>query len=261
MFEIGTTLRDARIRRDISLQQAEDDTKIRVKYIQAMENEDFDVLPGGTYVKGFLRTYAEYLDLDFQTILDEFNDRFGSGDHREHLIQPPKTAKAKVPHKRQNYILVAILAVAILAVLAYLGWGSSDHPPATIEPTGTEATTGTGTQTTPAVAAVPPAETAPPAATTPTATQPATVQSLTFESTLSDNWIEVRKDTSTGEVIWADTLLVGSSKTLAADQLGTGKIVLMLGSADGLSVKLNNQVQKVTGSTTYLVTPTGLKQA
>ena len=56
MFEIGTTLRDARIRMDISLQQAEDETKVRIKYIQAMEYEDFDIMPGGTDVKGFLRT-------------------------------------------------------------------------------------------------------------------------------------------------------------------------------------------------------------
>ena len=56
MFEIGNTLREARVRRTITLQQVEEDTKIRVKYVQAMENEDFDVMPGATYVKGFLRT-------------------------------------------------------------------------------------------------------------------------------------------------------------------------------------------------------------
>ena len=59
MFEIGNTLREARVRRNLTLQQVEEDTKIRVKYVQAMENEDFDVMPGATYVKGFLRTYSD----------------------------------------------------------------------------------------------------------------------------------------------------------------------------------------------------------
>src|SRR5665647_2137287 len=59
VFEIGNTLREARVRRTLTLQQVEEDTKIRVKYVQAMENEDFDLMPGATYVKGFLRTYSE----------------------------------------------------------------------------------------------------------------------------------------------------------------------------------------------------------
>ena len=61
MFEIGNTLREARVRRNLTLQQVEEDIKIRVKYVQAMENEDWDVMPGVTYVKGFLRTYSTYL--------------------------------------------------------------------------------------------------------------------------------------------------------------------------------------------------------
>ena len=70
MFEIGTTLREARVRRALTLQQVEEDIKIRVKYVQAMENEDWDVMPGVTYVKGFLRTYATYLGLDPDVIID-----------------------------------------------------------------------------------------------------------------------------------------------------------------------------------------------
>ena len=75
MFEIGNTLREARVRRTLTLQQVEEDTKIRVKYVQAMENEDFDLMPGATYVKGFLRTYSEYLALDPEVMLDEYRSR------------------------------------------------------------------------------------------------------------------------------------------------------------------------------------------
>ena len=76
MFQIGATLRETRVRRSLSLKQAEDDTKIRIKYLQAMENEEFDALPAPAYAKGFLRTYATYLELDPELILDEYNSRF-----------------------------------------------------------------------------------------------------------------------------------------------------------------------------------------
>ncbi|MHB1325053.1 MAG: helix-turn-helix domain-containing protein [Thermoleophilia bacterium] len=259
MFEIGTAFRDARVRRDISLQQAEDDTKIRVKYIQAMENEDFDVLPAGTYVKGFMRTYAEYLDLDAQLLIDEFNDRFGNGEHREHVIQPTRALKAEAaPKKRRkhqtNYILVAILAVVIIAVLAYLGWGNSSSQSPTF-PTTTE--TDASTQTT----ATATAETTPRPAVTPTQTQPATLQNIIFSATTDNVWIEIHKTSADGEIVWQDTLLAGESQTLEQkDFPGQTKLWLKLGRIEGLKVSVNGQPQKLgeNVSDIYVITASGM---
>src|ERR687890_613122 len=64
MPEIGETLREARMRRRIDMTEVETATKIRGKYLRALENEEWDLLPGPTFVKTFLRTYAEYLGLD-----------------------------------------------------------------------------------------------------------------------------------------------------------------------------------------------------
>src|SRR4026208_1475512 len=88
MFEIGNSLREARLRQGFDLARVEDDTKIRAKYLQALEDERFEVLPSETYVKGFLRTYAEYLGLDGQLYVDEFNSRYASGDeeYREPVV-------------------------------------------------------------------------------------------------------------------------------------------------------------------------------
>ena len=61
VFEIGNSLREARLRQGFELPRVEADTKIRAKYLRALEEERFEVLPGETYVKGFLRTYSEYL--------------------------------------------------------------------------------------------------------------------------------------------------------------------------------------------------------
>lgn len=260
MFEIGSALRDARVRRDISLQQAEDDTKIRVKYIQAMENEDFDVLPAGTYVKGFLRTYAEYLDLEAQLLIDEYNERFGTGEHREHIIQPTRTPKADAaPRARRkhqtNYILVAILAVVIIAVLAYLGWGNaSSEKPTLVTTTETQA----ATQTTPATV---PADTVTRTATTPTQTQAAVLQSITMAATSSDNWIEIHKTSADGDVIWGGTLAAGESKTLQLQDLESQtSLWLKVGSPDGLTVSVNGQPQKLTEDVgeIYLITASGM---
>jgi cytoskeletal protein RodZ len=64
MPDIGETLRDARMRARIDVSEIEAKTKIRAKYLRALENEEWSLLPGPTFVKSFLRTYAQALGLD-----------------------------------------------------------------------------------------------------------------------------------------------------------------------------------------------------
>src|SRR3712207_8173863 len=71
MADIGETLREARMRRRIDMTEVEAATKIRAKYLRALENEEWDLLPGPTFVKTFLRTYAEYLDLDPRLLVED----------------------------------------------------------------------------------------------------------------------------------------------------------------------------------------------
>jgi hypothetical protein len=66
VFEIGSSLREARMRRKLELSQVEQDTRIRAKYLMALEDDRFEALPEPAYAKGFLRTYADYLGLDAQ---------------------------------------------------------------------------------------------------------------------------------------------------------------------------------------------------
>ena len=72
MPEIGNSLREARIRRGLSIKDVEYVTKIRSKYLEALEDDDFEVVPGPTYVKAYLRTYATVLKLDADALVDEF---------------------------------------------------------------------------------------------------------------------------------------------------------------------------------------------
>jgi cytoskeleton protein RodZ len=75
MPAIGATLREARMRAHIDISEIESETKIRAKYLRALENEEWDLLPGPTYVKSFLRTYAEALGLDARLLLEEYKLR------------------------------------------------------------------------------------------------------------------------------------------------------------------------------------------
>ncbi|HZT91180.1 MAG TPA: helix-turn-helix domain-containing protein [Gaiellaceae bacterium] len=131
MFEIGSSLREARTRRGIDFAQAELATKIRGKYLRALEEEEFDVLPAQTYVKGFLRTYAEYLGLDGQLYVDEYNSRFVAGeDHHE-----PRVRRAGQQARRQrtrrletSAVVLVLAAVVLIAVIVIAGWKMASTP-------------------------------------------------------------------------------------------------------------------------------------
>ncbi len=86
MAEIGETLRDARMRARIDVSEIEAKTKIRAKYLRALENEEWGLLPGPTFVKSFLRTYAQALDLDGKALVEEYRLRFE--DPSESALEP-----------------------------------------------------------------------------------------------------------------------------------------------------------------------------
>jgi len=76
MPEIGSSLREARMRAKIDISEIEAQTKIRAKYLRALENEEWDLLPGPTFVKTFLRTYADYLGLDARNLVEQYRSRY-----------------------------------------------------------------------------------------------------------------------------------------------------------------------------------------
>ena len=131
MFEIGNSLREARVRRGIEFAQAELATKIRGKYLRALEEEHFEVLPAETYVKGFLRTYAEYLGLDGQLYVDEYNSRFVIGEDQSEARARRSEARPQRRNRRleTNVVLVALAAIAILTVIVISAWKASGGKP------------------------------------------------------------------------------------------------------------------------------------
>ncbi len=132
MFEIGPALRQARERRRLGLDQAEAEIKVRARYLQALEDEEFDLLPGPAYVKGFLRTYADYLGLDGRLFVEEYNCRFVDPRLEDELLFPRTRAMPPRPRRRAkreaDLILVALAAIVALTVIVAIGWTYADEP-------------------------------------------------------------------------------------------------------------------------------------
>jgi hypothetical protein len=123
VFEFGTSLREARTRRGIELGQAEQATKIRGKYLRALEDEQFGLLPSETYVKGFLRTYAEYLGLDGQLYVDEYNSRFAAAEDSD--LRPRRSPERRDRRLEARIVLVVLAVIAIVTVIVISAWTSS----------------------------------------------------------------------------------------------------------------------------------------
>src|SRR5271166_6337835 len=101
MPEIGETLRDARMRARIDVSEIEAKTKIRAKYLRALENEEWGLLPGPTFVKSFLRTYAEALDLDAKALVEEYRRHHERPS--EAMLEPiVSTPQSKRPRNRSS---------------------------------------------------------------------------------------------------------------------------------------------------------------
>ena len=129
---IGETLREARMRQHLDITDVEARTKIRAKYLRALENEDFGMLPGSTFVKSFLRTYAEFLGLDPHVLVEEYRARHDPRDESELTpFAPRPRGRERRPPPRAPWLGGALVIVAILAVLLILGLtgGSSNETP------------------------------------------------------------------------------------------------------------------------------------
>jgi hypothetical protein len=144
MPDIGESLREARMRARIDIADVEAQTKIRAKYLRALENEEWDLLPGPTYVKSFLRTYAEALDLDAKLLVDEYKLRHERLSEVE--LQPINAAAPGRERRRQTPILppwffIAVIIAGLVFALYLLGSGDEEPESATAPPPPANTTT------------------------------------------------------------------------------------------------------------------------
>src|SRR5215218_1646677 len=114
MFEIGSTLQEARTRQGLELQDAAEATRIRLKFLAALEGERFGELPAEVYARAFLRTYAEYLGLDSELYVAELNSRIEAS--RPPPPPPPPEPRFTLPSLDTRTVSLIGTAAAVLFV-------------------------------------------------------------------------------------------------------------------------------------------------
>ncbi len=134
MAEIGSTLREARMRERIDISEVETRTKIRAKYLRAIENEEWDLLPGPVYAKSFLRTYGDFLGLDSRMLIDEFKRRYERPSDNE--IRPAASIARERERRRRSprfpsWAPIALVVVVIVGVLYAVGSATESGPNST----------------------------------------------------------------------------------------------------------------------------------
>src|SRR3954466_14944885 len=131
---IGDTLREARMRQKIDITEIESKTKIRAKYLRAMENEEFDLLPGSTFAKSFLRTYADALGLDSHGLVEEYRSQY---EPRDDSDLPPLSSQPGGARRRGRYerrppprrgLAIAGVALLVIGVLVIIGLVANPSP-------------------------------------------------------------------------------------------------------------------------------------
>jgi cytoskeleton protein RodZ len=231
VFEIGNSLHEARSRRGIDFPEAELATKIRGKYLRALEDERFELLPAQTYIKGFLRTYAEYLGLDGQLYVDEYNSRFGAGDDSDSRAR----RSAVRPQRRNrrietNVVLISLAAIAVVTIVVIAAWKSTgSSPPAA--------------PTTPVVtkAKVTPRRVAPPL--------------LLVKPLRGSAHVTVRRGGANGSVAFDGTLQKGNHPV----SLQGGRLWLQIDSPENVRLEVRGRVVHVPGLAprVIIITPLG----
>ena len=253
MFEIGGSLREARLKRGLTPADVQKAIRIRDRYLQALEEERWEVLPGDAYVKGFLRTYADYLGLDGHLYVDEYNNRFAQ--HEEPQFVPERFAGSR---RRlggsgllRPVVAIGVIVAIVAAVAAWRLTGSSGNGKQGAPPVSTQTTTAT-TPTKPKTK-----KTKKPRKHHVTAALPTRA---VLVASRGDCWLWIRSGSASGPTVYEATLAQG--ETLPVD-LKNGPVWIDMGDPPSLDVRLGGKLvsglPKQAGN--VLLTRTGLKPA
>lgn len=215
MPSFGENLRRERELRGVSLRDIAEATKISVRFLQAIEQDRVDVLPGGLFPRAFVRQYARCLGLDADRLVAEF--LYAHGDGVTESVAPPPS------HEEGRRVGVILLVVALGIGLLWLPKSGPTRPRAAEAP-----------------AATPPVSTPPVER-----VYPAPAQAVSASESASENlvlnlsarqscWVQVQVD---GRTVLNRVLNEGETETLEAQ----GEIVLSVGNAGGLSFTINDR--------------------
>ncbi len=237
MIEVGKSLREARERRGLTLVDVERATRIRGRYLGALEDERFDLIPGETYAKGFLRGYAELLGLDGQLFVDEYNARFKEPEPPA----PPAPRRRTWTGWKPAAALGAAALAAVIVPLAFRS-GGDKAPSLPVAP----------------APIVRPPKHVPPHPVGRVRRQPAGPPRLVLVAARGDCWLLVRAGSARGPALYEGILRRGGSLRFARRFLW-----IRMGAPRNLDVRLNDRPQHVPPTTpgNVLLDPRGIRPA
>lgn len=229
MFEIGNSLREARLRQGADLVEAEQTTKIRSKYLRALEEERFELLPAQTYVKGFLRSYADYLGLEGQLYVDEYNSRYVGGEE-ETQLRPRRSSTTSSAQRRveSSVLLIALAGIAAATALVIVAWKWGGNEPEEIAGVG-----GPASNIAPRSGAAP--RTRPPAASAWIALQ--------LTAARGNSKLTVYRGSATGRLLFDGTLERGKRQQFAGKRLW-----LLVSEPGNLAARINGRIVSLPGN-------------
>ena len=202
--EIGKTLREARTERGIELGEVERVTKIRARLLSALEEDRWQDLPEPVYVRGFISTYAHYLDVDAEPLLERYREITGEREHPAHVpygaVHTGDFRRSGGPRTRSIAIAAVVTAVLLVLVIAAIVGGGNGGSTAHTQHRGGKA---------PAVAEASGTSTAP-TTTTPTSTATPAQVSVELRST-ADVWVCLVDD-SGNRLVNSETLPPGQTR-------------------------------------------------
>lgn len=244
----GDSLRQAREQLGWSLLKAEEETKIRVRYLKALEDEEYSVLPGSTYVKGFLRTYAKHLGLNPDEIVNKFKPITSASDDvlGTPLVTP--TAFPLEPIKMKPVWLRPVIAAAMACLAIVLVIGIAHFSREQNKSTASNFST-------PPLPSPPQVETQVPDSAINTNQNPnspsviaATTDTLTANIVFTEPcWVDVEAD---GQKVLQGTYLAGVTKEIKANEQIT---LVTVGNAGGLTITINGKPQPSLGKSSQVV--------
>ncbi len=270
MSELGRLLAEARAAKKLSLAETEAVTRIRQKYLDALERGDYAALLRGVIARGFLRSYARFLGLDEADALRRYSQESGDASEEIAIAEPGKPRLVDYrpievalmdSQRGLGWLRWAVAAVVVLAVAGGLWWllgrNANWNPLAAFGPAPTPIATATALPTRPMPTPTPPPPpTAPPIVATPTSdlltlptpTVPPTLTStprptatpevvgrIVMTAKITQRaWLRVTVD---GKEALAENLEAGQTRTWEASQAMT----ILTGNAGGVVLTLNNQ--------------------
>jgi hypothetical protein len=244
VFQIGESLREARSRRGYAPADVHKAIRIRERYLTALEEERWDMLPGEAYTKGFLRTYAEHLGLNGQLYVDEYNARVAG-----HEEEPPLVSHAGERRRPGRGVLGALVGVVVVgaAVAGLAAWrlGGAAHTPA-------QAAQGSGAGS---VAAAAPAPAPATAKARPKAALPAAPAFTLITASRGRCWLLVRAGGPNGTILYEGILQPGQSQRFRLAR----RLWVRMGKPSALDIRVGGKLVSGLPGTpeNLLLTPSG----